>query len=283
MKQLLSFFGILLSLSLHAQYYYDDVIGTREMEQLMKKYVVNRVKSVSSTGYDNRGAKANDFSEFQEVKGNTLRISTFNQLEKTVSYSVFNEKGQLISIKDSSSLMEGMTYYTYNEKGNVVEIRNVVKDAANNFNHTETHQWIYAADNQPEKMWRILKDGDEATTADSLEVRFIKDENGNIAEERTYKKNVETGYLYYYYDDQHRLLDIVRYNTRLKKLLPDIMFEYDEQGNTAQKTTTTSSLHLGYLIWRYIYNEKGLKTKEVLFNNEKKQTGKIDYTYTYGQ
>jgi hypothetical protein len=50
-----------------------------------------------------------------------------------------------------------------------------------------------------------------------------------------------------------------------------------------QKITTTSSLKLSYLIWRYLFDGKGLKTKEALFNNDKELTGKIEYNYTYGQ
>jgi hypothetical protein len=40
---------------------------------------------------------------------------------------------------------------------------------------------------------------------------------------------------------------------------------------------------VGYNIWRYIFNEKGLKTKEALFNNDRELTGKIEYSYTFGQ
>jgi len=162
-------------------------------------------------------------------------------------------------------------------------VQNTVKDSANAFDHIETHQWFFNTAGKPEKMWRIISSTRSGTGADSLEVRFVTDEDGNIAEERTFRKGIETSYLYYYYDDKNRLLDIVRFNTRLKKLLPDIMFEYNENDNVVQKTTTTSSLNIGYLIWRYIYDEKGLKTKEVLFNNDKQITGKIDYTYTFSQ
>jgi hypothetical protein len=70
---------------------------------------------------------------------------------------------------------------------------------------------------------------------------------------------------------------------KLKKLLPDFMFEYDDNDRVIQKITTTSNSLLGYLIWRYIYNDKGLKTKEALFNKDKELTGKIDFTYTYNQ
>ncbi|MBK9380281.1 MAG: RHS repeat protein [Chitinophagaceae bacterium] len=285
MKILLLPVTLLTSLALQAQYYYNDIIGTQETNNLMKSYVANKVKTVSATGYDNRGVKATDFSEFQEVKenGRVLKNSSINNFNKTVVYSRFDEKGRVINITDSSTAIQSSTTYTYDATGRVSQILNVVKDSASDFDHSETHQWFYSASGKPEKMWRILNNTGAENTIDSLEVRFITDEDGNTAEEKTYKKGVETSYLYYYYDDRNRLLDIVRYNTRLRKLMPDIMFEYDEKDNIAQKTTTTSSLHLGYLIWRYIYDEKGLKTKEVLFNNDKQITGKIEFSYIFGQ
>jgi len=285
MKILLLPVTLLTSLALQAQYYYNDIIGTLEINNLMKSYVANKVKTVSATGYDNRGVKATDFSEFQEVKenGRVLKNSSINNFNKTVVYSRFDEKGRVINITDSSTAIQSSTTYTYDATGRVSQILNVVKDSASDFDHSETHQWFYSASGKPEKMWRILNNTGAENTIDSLEVRFITDEDGNTAEEKTYKKGVETSYLYYYYDDRNRLLDIVRYNTRLRKLMPDIMFEYDEKDNIAQKTTTTSSFHLGYLIWRYIYDEKGLKTKEVLFNNDKQITGKIEFTYIFGQ
>lgn len=62
-----------------------------------------------------------------------------------------------------------------------------------------------------------------------------------------------------------------------------MMFEYDEQNRVIQKITTTPSLKVSYLIWRYIYDNKGLKTKEALFNDDKQLTGKIEYSYTFNQ
>ena len=69
---------------------------------------------------------------------------------------------------------------------------------------------------------------------------------------------------------------------KLKKLMPDMMFEYDENNRVIQKITPLPQLTLGYVIWRYIYDGRGLKTKEVLFNRDKQLTGKIDYAYTFG-
>jgi hypothetical protein len=248
----------------------------------MAVYLSNKVKSVTATGYDQRGAKATDFSEYQEVKenGTSLKVATIDKLTKTVTYSRFDKQGRVISISDSSTSVDNATIYEYDKKGNISSIQNTVTDASSQFNHTEIHHWIYDEEGTPVRMWRIIN---SATNKDhdTLEIRFIKDEDGNVGEERTYRKGIESGYLYYYYDDKNRLTDIVRYNTRLKKLMPDIMFEYDEKDRIIQKITTTSSQNLGYLIWRYIYDSKGLKTKEALFNGNKELTGKIEYNYSF--
>jgi hypothetical protein len=283
MKNLVIFTLLLLSYNLPAQYYYNDIIGTRETYRLMKSYVANKVKSVAASGSDQRGVKATEFSEYHEVKenGRALKATAIINLNKTVTYSRFDEEGRVISMTDSSSEMESNTIYHYDKEGRISSIQNTIHDSANNFNQVETHQWVYNNQGKPEKMWRIISSSTQGIP-DSLEIRFVIDEDGNPAEERSYRKGYETGYLYYYYDDKNRLSDIVRYNTRLKKLLPDLMFEYDEADRVVQKITAVSSLNMGgYLIWRYIYNEQGLKTKEALFNNEKVLTGRIDYTYNF--
>ena len=66
---------LISSLSLHAQYYYDDLVGTRETSRLMQTYREQKVRMVTATGYDSKGVKATDFSEVQEIKedGRILR------------------------------------------------------------------------------------------------------------------------------------------------------------------------------------------------------------------
>ena len=297
MKAILLPFVLFFSITVQAQYYYNDIIGTLETNRQMKTYLANKVRSISATGYDQRGAKTSDFSEYQEVKenGTLLKNSSFNNLNKTVLYSKFDAQGRLIRTTDSSTVIESATTYEYDAAGKIVRVQNTTTDPDKDFNQAEVHQWIYNAAGKPEKMWRIINN------TDSFEIRFTADEDGNPGDERIYKKGVETsqyyyyydeekqlkyvqtGAIYYYYDDKNRLSDIVRYNLKARRLLPDVMFEYDDNDRVIQKITTTSSLKLGYLIWRYIFDEKGLKTKEALFNNEKQLTGKIEYNYTFGQ
>jgi hypothetical protein len=265
--------------SLQAQYFYNDIINAQEATRMMKAYAENKIKTVSATGFDDRGVKTNDFSEFKEIKdnGKTIKTSTFNKFNKTVIYTRFDDKGRIASISDSSNAAISTITYTYNDAGHITTIQNNIKDSANDFSQTETHQWLYNATGKPEKMWRIINNG---ISNDSLELRFVTDDEGNTAEEKTFRRGVETSTLFYYYDDNHRLTDIVRYNTKYKRLIPDAMFEYDDKNNVIQKITTTSSLNIRYFIWRYIFDNRGLKTKEALFNSNKDMTGKIEFSYT---
>ena len=284
------------SFAIHAQYYYNDIVGTNETNRLMKTYVSNKVRTVSATGFDQRGSKNTDFSEFHEVKenGTALKSSTFNNLNKTMIYSRFDNQGRVVSVTDSSTIVQSATIYQYDASGRVSKVQNTTKDPGIDFSQTEVHLWQYNAAGKPEKMWHIINN------TDSLEIRFVSDENGNPVDERTYKRGVETsqyyyyydgqkelkyvqtGSIYYYYDENNRLTDIVRYNLKAARLMPDVLFEYDDKDRVIQKITTTSSLTLGYLIWRYVFDEKGLKTKEATFNKEKQLTGKIEYSYTFG-
>ncbi len=297
MKAILSTLFFFYSLAIQAQYYYNDIIGTQETNRQMKTYLSNKVRTVSATGFDQRGAKNTDFSEYQEVKenGTVLKTSTFNNLNKTVIYLKFDNQGRLIRTTDSSTAIESISTYEYDDNSRIIRVQNSTKDSANDFNQLEIHLWTYNTAGKPEKMWRIINN------TDSLEIRFKADDDGNPGDERTYKKGIETsqyyyyyneekqlkfvqtGAIYYYYDDKNRLTDVVRYNLKASRLLPDFMFEYDDNDRVIQKITTTANLKLGYLIWRYIFDEKGLKTKEALFNNDKQLTGKIEYSYTFGQ
>lgn len=296
MKTILLAVLLLSSFAIRAQYYYKDIIGTQETNRQMKTYQANKVKTVSVAGFDQRGSKATDFSEFHEVKenGTALKSTTFNNFNKTIIYSRFDNQGRVVSMTDSSKAIVSVTTYQYDANSRIIRVENITKDSANDFNQTEVHMWLYNALGKPEKMWRTINN------TDSLEIRFTSDENGNPGDERTYKKGIEnsqyyyyyddekklkyvqTGSIYYYYDEKNRLTDIVRYNLKAARLMPDILFEYDDNDRVIQKITTTSSLTLGYLIWRYVFDEKGLKTKEAMFNKDKQLTGKIEYSYTFG-
>ena len=111
-----------------------------------------------------------------------------------------------------------------------------------------------------------------------MQVELVKDEQGLIVEEHWKKKNRTIETYYYYYDANKQLTDIVRYNAKLKKLLPDFQYEYDANGRVSQMIQVSMGSS-SYFTWKYTYNEKGLKQKEVGYDKEKKMIGRIEYMY----
>lgn len=276
-KSLLPVF-LLLNTFTYSQYYYNDIIGTNATVEKMKTYTNNKVKSITGTGYDQRGTKTADFNEWQEINttDNTLKISSRNGQQITRQTYQFNKPGQLTSITETSGGIKSTTNYTYSGN-NITRILTTTTDSLRDFNETDDHQWSYDNAGKAQKMYRILNG------KDSTEYRFVTDEKGNIGEEQLIRRGVAIDPVYYYYDDDNNLTDVVRYNKKVKQLLPDFMLEYDEQNRVIQKTITLSTTTPDYITWRYIFNTQGLKTKEALFNKQKELTGRIEYNYTFIQ
>lgn len=285
MKKLFLPAAVLFFQAVSAQYYYGDISGTRETNELIKQYNLNKVRTVAVYGVDANEVKADNYSEFYEVKDNglTLKKTVIREFNRNVTYYKFDSRGLLLSINDSASGMNRRTIYEYDAAGRISMIRETQEDNASDFSQSEEHSWSYLANGQPAKMWRTING------SDSLEVQFTYDENGNPGEEIAYKKGIETNRIYYYYDARNRITDIVRYNKKVKKLMPDVILTYDEDNRVIQKMTSAPPdnfgrvVWVGFFIWRYIYNGQGLKTREALFDNDQKLTGKIIYNYTFGR
>ena len=274
MKKLPFLFLLLFYFAGNSQYYYKDLVAAGDITRLMKTYTANNIKKITAKGITPEGSPTSEFSEVGEINGTTLKVTTNNNKAiATLKYS-FNDRGQLISSIDSAINVKSTSTYTYDATGKIISINNSATDAdsTGDFSQTEVHQYIYK-DGKLDKMWRIIN------KTDSLEVRFVTDEHGNVIEERNFRRGVLADPIYYYYDDRNRLTDIVRFNYKANRLLPDYLFEYDDNDRMIQKITTTSGKNLGYLTWRYLFDEKGLKTKEALFNKDKQLQGRIDYSY----
>ena len=269
-------FLLLLLLFFHAnsQYYYKDLVAAADITRLMKTYMANNIKKVTARGITPEGSAASMFNEVSEINGTTLKVTTNNNKAISTLRFSFNDQGQLISSVDSAMNVKSTSTYTYDANGKIISISNssTDTDSSGDFSQTEVHQYIYK-DGKLDKMWRIIN------KTDSLEVRFVTDENGNVIEERNFRRGVLADPVYYYYDDRNRLTDIVRFNYKANRLLPDYLFEYDDNDRVIQKITTTSGNNIGYLTWRYLFDEKGLKTKEALFNKDKQLQGRIDFSY----
>jgi hypothetical protein len=274
MRAFLATFTLLVSFSASAQYYYKDIVGTRETAELIKSYKNNNVARVVLTSYDEENQLIKDFVVEQEFKAPLLRTRTRSGLthESTLT-SYINENGNVVKTSDSSAVIVTTSSYEYNPAGKLMSVNTSSRDSSGNSVQSEQHLWLYEND-RISRMLRIKN------KVDTTYVSFKYDERGNIIEEQSTRKKITNEPVYYYYDAQDRLTDIVQYNKRARRLLPEYLFEYSSNNQVVQKITVPSDSD-NYLIWRYLYNAQGLKTKEAIYNKQKQLTGKIEYQYFF--
>ena len=75
-----------------------------------------------------------------------------------------------------------------------------------------------------------------------------------------------------------QLTDVVRFNLKAQRMLPDFLFEYDEAGRIIQAVQVLQGSS-DYTIWQYVYGPDGLKQKDILRDKQKQLLGRIEYTY----
>lgn len=269
--------------SSRAQYYYKDIIGTRESAELVKAYRANKVSRVVLTSYDADNTRSEDFYVEQQFSPASSMLKTISRSElgsESVLISFADAEGRIIRTIDSSNILVSYTDYQYNPAGQLVKVVSASSDSAHRSNEGEQHLWQWG-DNKPVRMLRIKN------KVDTTFVDFKLDQDGDVSEERETRKRITSEPLYYYYNDAHQLTDIVRFNKKANRLLPEYMFEYSEANQVIQKITVPAN-SFNYLIWRYQYNAQGLKTREAIYSkelteqNKRKQLGRIDYQYFFG-
>lgn len=271
---------LFIACSSNAQYYYKDIIGTKESSDLIKTYIKNKVKIVTLTSYDADNVKSDNLFVEQYFSPETKILKTItgtgeDNANTSTVFTYGDENGNIIKTLDSSGIVVNTTTYNYNASGNL----NLVTISSSDTISHESEQHIWQWENgRPIKMLRI-KDG-----MDTTYVNFKLDQQGNVIEETSTHKRLSSKPYFYYYNDNNQLTDIVRYNERAKQLLPEYMFEYSSTNQVIQKITVPSN-NSDYLIWRYLYNPQGLKIKEAIYNKHDKRNpiGKVEYQYAFTQ
>ena len=276
-KLILSAITLIALKQSHAQYYYRDIVlpdQNAKQQQLYKKVKVAEIKLL---GYEADGSPSEDFTCEVIPNSSYTQIRTVTHAEATGSASItafYNFKGQLYKSVDSTNETVTTYNYSYDSVGRLVNAVSSAYTPADKRKQAETHIWSYTEQGLPAAMLYI-KDGSDTTT-----VKFVTDGRGNVIEEEQWWRNTSKGKTYYYYDSSSRLTDIVRYNERLKKLMPDYLFEYNETG-ALSKAINVQPGNNDYITWLYDYNEKGLRNRERCYNKQKRLVGRIEYEYTF--
>lgn len=269
------FIGIFICSFASAQYYYNDILATQQSQQQYQLLRSNKVKKMQATSYEEDRTPTEGFKLEQElsIDGKKLVTRTANISGKTSEVSSFFELGKLKRTQSYSNGIENKMEYGYDEKGQIKLFTLTTIDTSMNYKSVETREWHMNSAGQYTHVLKIKNHSDSSIA------NFIYDELGNLVEEHWKKKNKEIETYYYYYNSAKQLTDIVRFNTRLKKLIPDYQYEYDEKGRPTQMTQLAANGK--YFVWKYAYNEKGLKISETCTDNKHLVIGSIEYKYEF--
>lgn len=276
MKTLLSAVLFLVSFNGYSQYYFKDIMGAKESNDLIAAYRVNNVQNVTMKSYTIENTPLENLvvqQVFTPGKNTLLTITKTDYLPASYLSTYFDEAGRTIRTTDSANGFVSTTTYEYNSTGKIGAITTKFGDPLSAL-QTDRHVWQYDAEDRVTKMLRI-KNGQDTSVVD-----FILDASGNVIEERETRRFIKEEPFYYYYDAKNRLTDIVRFNKKAARLLPEQMFDYSVKNHVIQRTTIPQNSS-DYLLWRYRYNDRGLKVREDIYNKDKELTGKVEYTYTY--
>jgi len=269
---------ILLTGVANAQYFYKDIIATRQNIAKWQAYKTARVRSVRLSSFEADGQPTEGFQLDQTVNPDFSGMTTHSKTNgstETWTFATYSPQGLLTSITDTSDTYQSVSSYQYDDRGRLLSINNTSTETDNHVKAVETHVWQYSpANDQPTGMLKIVNN------TDTTFVRCVADEKGNIGEERATRNGQALPAIYYYYDDTHRLTDIVRYNAKAGRLLPDNIFEYAADGALTSLLAVQEGAS-SYQKWIYDNNEKGLRTKESCYSKQRELLGRIEYQYTY--
>ena len=269
MKFLFVTISILFFSSAFSQYYFNDIIANNQSNRQYQLLKSNKIKKVTINSFDADGKSLPELSLTQEFTSDYTELSTID------SSSTLNNFYENNKLKHTSTIVKGIetkTDYSYDDKGRLHSIISVTNDTALKSDASEMHIWKYSANDHPDYMLKIKNN------TDTTRIELICDLQGNVIEEHWKKNNLSLETYYYYYNDKNLLTDIVRFNKRVQKLLPDFLFEYNADNRISQMIQVPAG-NSNYLVWHYSYNENGLKQQEICADKQKQVVGKVVYTY----
>ena len=272
-KILYTFLLMLAGQSAFSQYYYKDLVTTQQANDQYALLQKNGIKKVTLESFDGNSSETAGFTGVQQVdlkKGTVTTTTSTTVIGDSYLKTTFNAKGLLSSTEDSAQNASSRGSYEYDAEGRLVKISST--NSSDNVKTTETHSWRYGADGKPTEMIRVRNN------SDTTRVTFTLDEIGNVVEEKVIRPNLPIAIVYYYYDAQNRMTDIVRFNAKANRLLPDYMFEYDEAGRLKKMVVIPEGSN-EYQTWYYQYTPNGLKRMELCYDKQQQLLGKVQYEY----
>lgn len=265
---------ILFCSNSYGQYYFNDLVSTQNSSEQYKLLRSKHIKKITVTSYEPDNTVTEGFGVEENISPDGKKIIQNTALSNGQSSVTtrFYDMGRLSRTQAVNKGIDNKTNYTYTDKGLIQQIIFTTTDTAMKTVLVEAHQWMYDGNGKPVSMLKIKN------KTDTMAIELIKDEQGLVIEEHWKRKNRVIETYYYYYDQSGHLTDIVRYNARLKKLLPDFQYEYDANGRVSRMIQVSMS-SASYFVWKYTYNDKGLKQTEMGYDKQKQLVGRLEYSY----
>lgn len=265
----------MFSFSVHAQYYYKDIWNN---QQLMKEFSLlkkDNLKTIKIKSFEDDGQPSDGFYCEKKINKNYTQsqmISKSNITGQSLLITDYNAEGRPVKLTDNTPTTISTTQYEYDNLGRLSVMRMMTKADDDSSGISETHEYFYDDKGRPVKM--LQKKNNVLIST----MQFVSDSTGNIIEEDIKSNNSALKKYYYYYDDKNQLTDVVHYNERAKRLLPNYMYEYTSFNQPKQMISTEEG-GSNYLIWKYTYNDKNLRETEKCFSKERRLLGTIEYEY----
>ncbi|HVZ95947.1 MAG TPA: hypothetical protein VG847_03670 [Chitinophagaceae bacterium] len=271
------FFLIALCLKpLHsnAQYFYKDLWNNQRLIREFNILKKERLSTIKLKSFEGDGGPSDGF--FCEKKINktytqSQMLSKSNITGQSLLTVDYNIHGQPVKSVDETPYSTNTTQYEYDDSNRLKTISIITRDDDDSAAIIETHEYFYNEAGVPLKM--IRKKNNVLVSA----IAFVTDSVGNVAEEDPSGNSADTKF-YYYYDDKNRLTDVVHFSERAQRLLPEYMYEYNDQDLPVQMISTEEGSS-NYFIWQYTYNDKNLLETEKCFSKQKELLGTIQYEY----
>lgn len=258
------------------QYYYKDLVSVQQINETFRLYKANKINKVTLNSFQGSIPVIEGFIGEQEVVLSKNQVITYTKtVEAGESFftAFYNPEGFLIKTIDSTQETVSISVYQYDSNNRLFELKHDTRATDNSSSTSEVHFWKYADNTKPQKMVRV-KNGSDSTI-----VNFTTDDQGNISEEEAFQRGKSQGKIYYYYNAKNQLTDVVRYDARLKRLLPDYIFEYEDNGELSTMMIIPEG-STDYQKWYYKYDDTGLKLADFCYNKRNELLGKVEYNYS---
>ena len=270
---------VVLYSPLQAQYYYQDIYNTLQTNQEQQVFRNAQVLSLKLTSLEPTQQVNKDFKchqDFTDSYRQALMETSSFETGTSRLHTRFNAKLQLVASADSSAAGINTTTYAYDTSGRIVKVAFSFSSHAGGsmYDETETHVYRYDSLGILRKMKRF-KNGSLYSV-----ISFSPDSSGRPMDEVEVPLNGRTSRIAYHYTNDGLLSDIYKYNTMQKKWMPAYLFDYNQAGQLTEMTTVLLNEN-SYLLWKYSYNQKGLKDETSCFGKNSQPQGTIKYSYTY--